>query len=198
MENEVKEPAPKYNYISPEEYLEMERLSDKKHEYYKGDVFLMAGASVQHNLICFNINSLAAAYINDKGFKLLGSDFRLHIPENTLFTYPDFSIICGDPAAATIYTDNLLKPVVIIEVLSKATKEYDRGTKFALYRQISSLMEYIMIDSTAVSVEQYTWQDDHKWILSEFKQLTDNFVISTIGLKLSLLNIYRDVMIEDD
>ena len=85
MENEVKEPAPKYNYVSPEQYLQMERASREKHEYYKGEVFAMSGASLAHNDIAYNINRLVASFLHRKGCKLYGSDFRIYIPENSLF-----------------------------------------------------------------------------------------------------------------
>jgi Uma2 family endonuclease len=197
MENEVKEPAPKYNYISPEQYLQMERAADAKHEYYNGEVFAMAGASVPHNDVAYNINRLVASFIHGKGCKLYGSDFRIHIPERSLFTYPDFSIVCGKADTPEVYTDNLTSPSVIIEILSKSTKDYDRGTKFFLYRSIKSLKEYILIDSTSISVEIFTRQKDNSWILREFKQLTHSFVISTIGLSLFLKDIYDDVIFEE-
>src|SRR6266496_4466588 len=134
MENEVKEPAPKYNYVSPEQYLDMERASDEKHEYFKGEMFLMSGASPAHNDIAYNINRLIAPSLHGKGCKLYGSDFRIYIPENSLFTYPDFSIVCGKAETSNIYTDNLTNPAVIIEILSKSTRNYDKGMKFTLYR----------------------------------------------------------------
>jgi Uma2 family endonuclease len=197
MENEVKEPAPKYNYVSPETYLTMERASDEKHEYYKGEVFAMSGASWEHNVIAFNINRLIAPAIHKKGCKLFGSDFRIHIPENTLFTYPDFTIVCENYQSGLMYADNLTNPSVIIEILSKSTRDYDRGTKFSLYRQIKTLKEYILIDSTSVCVEIYKHHPDNSWQLTEFKQLSDNFFISTIGLTLHLKDIYEDVSIDE-
>jgi Uma2 family endonuclease len=193
MENEVKEPAPKYNYVSPEQYLEMERAAETKHEYYKGEVFAMSGASPEHNDIAYNINRLVASFLHGKGCKLYGSDFRIHIPQNSFFTYPDFSIVCGKTDTPDVYTDNLTNPAAIIEILSKSTKDYDRGTKFTLYRSITSLKEYILIDSTAIGVEIFTRQQDNSWILTEFKQLTDSFVISTVHLTLHLHDIYDDV-----
>ncbi len=198
MENEVKEPAPKYNYVSPEEYLERERASEEKHEYYKGEVYAMAGASIPHNDIAYNINRIIAPFLHGKGCKLYGSDFRIHIPENTLFTYPDFSIVCGKPVPPDLYTDNLTNPSVLIEILSKSSEDYDRGTKFHLYRSISTLKEYITIDSRTVCVELYTRQDSNSWVITEFKQRTDKFVISTIGLRLSLWDVYEDVGIAED
>lgn len=197
MENEVKEPAPKYNYISPEEYLEMERSSEEKHEYYKGEVYAMSGASPAHNDIAYNINRLMAPPLHGKGCKLYGSDFRVHIPENTLFTYPDFSIVCGKTETADVYTDNLTNPTVIIEILSKSTKDYDRGTKFNLNRSIKTLKEYILVDSTSLSVELFTRLEDNSWHLTEYKELTATFHISTIELTLCLRDIYDDVSFEE-
>jgi Uma2 family endonuclease len=197
MENEVKEPAPKYNYVSPEDYLQMERSSEVKHEYYKGEVFAMSGASPAHNDIAYNISRLIAPFLHGKGCKLYGSDFRIHIAENTLFTYPDFSIVCGKAETPYIYTDNLTNPVVIIEILSKSTMDYDRGTKFTLYRSIMTLKEYILIDSTSVSVEIFTRQTDNSWKLTEFKKLTESFFISTIGMTLYLKDLYEDAIFDE-
>ena len=198
MENEVKEPAAKYNYVSPEDYLVMERASQEKHEYFKGEVFAMSGASNEHNFIAYNLNRIIAPCVYGKGCKFFGSDFRIHIPANTLYTYPDFTIVCGDNLSSLLYTDNLAAPSVIIEILSKSTADYDKGRKFSLYREITSLKEYILIDSTKISVEIFLKQDDGKWLLSEFKQLSDSFVISTIGLTLLLKDVYEDVSIDNN
>jgi len=197
MENEVKEPAPKFNFVSQEDYLALERASDTKHEYYKGEVFAMSGASWEHNVIVKNINTLILPYLKGKPCDMFGSDLRIHVPENTLYTYPDFSIICGKPETNDEEKDTIVKPSAIIEVLSKSTKDYDRGSKFMLYRSINTLNEYITIDSLSISIEIYTRNSDNTWILSEFKQLHDSFVLSTIGLTLLLKDVYEDVKIED-
>ena len=193
MENEVKEPAAKFNYVSPEVYLEMERSSKEKHEYFKGEVFAMSGASWDHNVIAKNINTLVLPFLKGKPCDMFGSDLRIHIPENTLYTYPDFSIICGKPETTDVEGDTVIKPSAIIEILSKSTKDYDRGTKFMLYRSIPSLQEYITIDSLSVCVEIYTRQDINSWRLTEFKQLSDSFILSTINLPLQLKDLYEDV-----
>jgi Uma2 family endonuclease len=197
MENEVKEPAPKYNYISQEEYLEMERVADEKHEYYKGEVFAMSGATWEHNVIVKNINTIILPFLKGKSCNMFGSDLRIHIPENTLYTYPDFSIICGNPETTSKENDTVIQPSVIIEVLSKSTKDYDRGTKFNLYRSIKTLKEYILVDSTSVSVELFTRLEDNSWHLTEYKELTATFHISTIDLTLCLKDIYDDVRFEE-
>ncbi len=173
----------------------MERASQEKHEYYKGEVYLMSGASPAHNDIAYNINRIIAPFLHRKGCKLYGSDFRVYIPESYLFTYPDFSIVCGKAETPEVYTDNLTNPTILIKVLSKLTKDYDRGTKFDLYRTIITLKEYLLIDSTSVLVELYSRQTDNSWLLKEFRQLSESFSISTIGLTLSLNDIYEDVNI---
>lgn len=196
FENELKEPAPKYNYVSPEEYLEMERNSDTKHEYHNGEIFAMAGVAPAHNDIGYNINSVVAPFLRGKACKLYGSDFRIYIPDESLFTYPDFSIVCGKAETSDKYTDNLTNPAAIIEILSPSTRDYDRGTKFNFYRSIKTLKEYILIDSQSVHVEVFTKQQDNSWNLKEFKELSDNLFISTIHFQTSLQELYDDVQFE--
>ncbi len=197
MENEVKEPVPKYNFISQEQYLGMERASEEKHEYYKGEVFVMSGASIPHNDLFHNIYTALGNFLKGKNCKPYGSDLRINIPLISLYTYPDISIVCGKPETTDTFADTVTNPSVIIEILSKSTRDYDRGTKFNLYRSIKTLKEYILIDSTKISVELFSKEDDNKWVLSEFKQLTDHFVITTIHLTLPLKDLYEDVDIDE-
>lgn len=193
MENIVEEPAPKYNYITAEEYLAMERLAETKHEYYRGEVFAMSGASTNHNKIFSRVFIELGIHLKGKSCIPYGSDFRVHIPENTLYTYPDISIVCGEIETNDEYKDNLTNPSVIIEILSKSTKDDDRGGKFNLYRSIKSLKEYILIDSTAVSVEIFSRNPDNSWHLVEFKNINDSFTITTIQATLSLNEIYDNI-----
>lgn len=190
MENEVKEPAPKYNYMSPEVYLEIERAATEKHEYHKGEIYAMAGASMAHCDIASNLSTLIGPFLRNKGCKIYGSDFRVYIPLEEVFTYPDLSIVCGK--SETEYTDNLTNPIVIIEILSPSTKDYDRGTKFGFYRRIKTLKEYILIDSTAVGVEIYT-RENNGWVLKDLRTRYDLLHISTIDLEILLKDIYVDV-----
>ena len=197
MENEVKEPAAKFNYVSPEAYLAAERLATEKHEYFKGEVIAMSGASRAHNVIAKNINTLVLPFLKGKPCDMFGSDLRLHIPENTLYTYPDFSIICGKLETTDEEDDTVIKPSAIVEILSKSIKDYDRGTKFMLYRSIPSLQEYITIDSLSVNVEIYTRQEINSWRLTEFKQLSDSFTLSSINFTIQLNDVYEDVRIPE-
>jgi len=197
MEDEVKEPAVKYNYISPDEYLAAERLAAEKHEYYRGEVFAMSGATLKHNITIKNLNTVVLPFLKGKGCDMFGSDLRIHIPENTLYTYPDFSIICGKPELTDKEMDTITNPSVVIEILSKSTRDYDRGTKFNLYRSIKTLKEYILVDSTGVSVEIFTRQQDERWILSEYKNLLEYFTITTIDLKILLADVYEAVRFDE-
>jgi len=152
---EINEPAVAYSKqkMSIQEYLEMENAADEKHEYYKGEIFAMSGAKMPHNRIASNLLIALGLKLKGKKCQPYGSDARIHIETNTLFTYPDISIICGEVITLNNDDYNVLNPIVIIEVLSKSTKNYDRGEKFKLYRDIVTLKEYILVDSESMHIE---------------------------------------------
>ena len=132
MENKLKEPAVAYgkNKFTIEEYLQMEEASEEKHEYYQGEIFAMSGAKVPYNIIAINLTIQLGQKLKGKSCKPFNSDQRIHMPKNFLFTYPDISIVCGEIITLDNDDWNILNPTVIIEVLSPATKNYDRGDKF--------------------------------------------------------------------
>lgn len=196
MENIVNEPALKYNYISPEEYLEAERAALEKHEYYQGEIFAMSGASLKHNKIFSNLFGDIAFKLKGKGCRPYGSDLRIHIPKNTLFTYPDISIICGEPDLTDDKFDTATNPSVIIELLSESTRNYDKGEKFTLYRDIDSLKEYILVDTEKIYVEKHIRNADNSWQLTEYKTLDSSFIITTFSLSFLLKDIYEDLSFE--
>ena len=152
---EINEPTVAYSKqkMSIQEYLEMENAADEKHEYYKGEIFAMSGAKMPHNRIASNLLIALGLKLKGKKCQPYGSDARIHIETNTLFTYPDISIICGEVITLNNDDYNVLNPIVIIEVLSKSTKNYDRGEKFKLYRDIVTLKEYILVDSESMHIE---------------------------------------------
>lgn len=131
------------NFITELEYLDAERVSFEKHEYYKGEIFAMSGASIPHNKIFSNLFGTLYSKSKGKPCQPYGSDLRIHIPLNSLYTYPDLSIICGEPETTDENFDSVINPTVIFEILSKSTRNYDLGQKFELYRQITTLREYI-------------------------------------------------------
>ncbi len=189
---EVNEPAIAYNKVKMTipEYLEMETGSMQKHEYYQGEVFAMSGPKYGHIVIAANITVGLGTKLKGKSCQPLGSDLRVHIPTNTLFTYPDITVVCGEPQFLNDDQWNLLNPVVIFEILSPSTKNYDRGDKFKLYRDIPSLKEYILVDSTSMSVEAFFINAHGQWELREYKSIEDTMKIAAVGISLKLKQIY--------
>lgn len=192
---DVKEPLPAYSKerYTIEEYLEMENAAPEKHEYYKGEIFAMSGAKLRHNIITTNILVALGIKLAGKPCRPFGSDMRIHIPRNTLFTYPDISVVCGEVESRNNDEMNFLNPAVIIEVLSQSTKNYDRGEKFRLYRDIPSLKAYILVDSEAINVEAFHINGQGHWELVEHKDINDMLQMTSINVELSLSEVYMDV-----
>ena len=187
----VKEPAVKYNYVSAAEYLAAERVAVEKHEYYQGEIFAMSGASRNHHEIFSNLFVDIGTKLKGKNCKPYGSDFRVHIPKNTLYTYPDISIICGDVDLTDEHFDTVTNPTVIIELLSRSTRNFDKGEKFTLYRDIDSLREYILVDTEKIYVEKNIRHPDNSWQLTDYRSIEDSFTISTVDLSFLLQDIYE-------
>jgi Uma2 family endonuclease len=193
MDVEIREPIVAYGKkkFTIEEYLEFERSSPEKHEYFQAEIFAMSGAGFAHNVIFVNVLTRLAYDLKGNPCQPFGSDMRTHIPENTLFTYPDISIYCGK--INELIEDTLLYPSVIIEILSPSTRNYDRGEKFKLYRDIPVLKEYILIDSTSISVEVFRVNVRNHWELEEYKKPDDILSIQTVQLSVPLDEIYARV-----
>ncbi len=190
---EVKEPALAYNHKkwTIEEYLEMEEASDEKHEYYQGEIFTMSGAKLQHNIVTRNVYGKLIETLRGKGCQPFGSDLRIHIPSNTLFTYPDISIFCDEVKTLNDDEFNALNPSVLIEILSPSTMNYNRGDKFKLYREISTLKEYILVDSLSISVEAFFINANGNWELKEYSSIEETLILPTLTIELSLKEIYE-------
>jgi Uma2 family endonuclease len=176
---------------SEKEYLELEREADYKSEYYRGEIFAMAGAGSNHNRITENLSVEIGGYLKDKSCQSFSSDLRLHIPENGLYAYPDFLVACGKLEFSDQDREILVNPTLIIEVLSKTTSAYDRGDKFHLYKSIPTLLEYILIDSLSISVEIFRKDEGGSWILGlETENIDDEITISAFDFRLKLRDIY--------
>ncbi|MBK9566798.1 MAG: Uma2 family endonuclease [Saprospiraceae bacterium] len=188
---------PEKQYITPEQYLESERLALEKHEFYLGEIFAMSGASFRHNQIFKNTYGNLFNKLKGKPCQPYGSDLRIHIPNNSLYTYPDISIICGKPEMTDTVKDTITNPSVIIEILSKSTYDYDKGQKFTLYRDIDSLREYILIDSMSIRVEHYFKNEDSSWTLKDYRTIDAKLNIETISADLLLSDVYVDVFVDE-
>ncbi len=187
---------PERKYISPEEYFDMEEAAEYKSEYYHGEIFAMSGASHNHNMIAVNI--LASLYnsLRDSDCVVYPGDMKVQIEEAEHYVYPDVSVVCGDIEFAENRDDTVTNPVVIIEILSKSTKSYDKGDKFKSYRKISSLRDYILVDQYTCSVEHFYKNDAGKWALDEFEDLNESFKIRSVGAELSLNAIYYRIKVK--
>jgi len=186
------EPAVAYSRqkMTVEEYLVFENESSEKHEYYQGEVFNMSGAKVTHNEIVGNAFGDIRNFLLNKPFKPYNSDQRIYVEKNSLFTYPDISIFCDGITTLNNDEMNAVNPSVIIEVLSPGTKDYDRGLKFKLYRDIPSLKEYILIDSETVNVEAFVINEKGYWELREYKTIAEKLRLPAIQLDIPLQAIY--------
>jgi Uma2 family endonuclease len=177
---------------TPEEYLEWERASPEKHEFFQGEVFAMAGATKEHNLIVGNIVGELRNALRSGPCQVYPSDLRVKIPATGLYTYPDASVVCSKPTFEDDSFDTLLTPEVIFEVLSESSENYDRGKKFEQYRTVASLREYILVAQDRVLVEHYTRMPDGAWVLREHRE-GGRLDLASIGCALDVDEIYLKV-----
>jgi len=190
MENIVKEAAPKYNFISPDEYLKMERETEERNEYYDGLVLAMSGAGLEHNLIDRNLITLLHNFLKGKNCQALPSHMRVSNPSRENYLYPDASIVCGKPELEDDKFDTLTNPSVIFEILSASTKGADKRRKFFFYMQIPSFKEYFMIDTEKRYIIAARKQADNSWKFEELNAKAETLIIQTINFSLSIAELY--------
>ena len=174
-----------------DEYFAVEETSQIKTEYYDGQIFAMAGASLRHNDIAAHLLAFFRPALAGRGCRAFGSDLRIQTPGG-LFTYPDLSVVCGEPLMIQGRPDTLTNPILLAEVLSDATREYDRGQKFNLYKEIPSLRQYILVEQAEVLVETFQWTDG-VWTPRKYDTLDTAVTVTSIDLTMSLREIYREV-----
>lgn len=187
-------------YYTPEEYLELEVDSEERHEYINGEIIPMTGGLPNHNQIALNLSGALNFALKGKPYRVFVVDQRLWIPKKQIHTYPDIIVVSGKLELAPGRKDTITNPLMIVEVLSKSTKSYDRDEKFAAYRTIPGFQEYILIDQYALHIEQYYKSDTegeqshrNKWIFSEYENEDDSLSLSSIPFQISLLDIYDKV-----
>ena len=180
-------------YLTPEEYLAMERKAEYKNEYVDGEIVAMTGASRKHNLIAVNIGSELRQQLKGRPCEAYLSEMRVRVPSTRLYTYPDAVVVCGEPQFEDDYLDTLLNPTLIIEVLSESTELYDRGKKFGFYRTIESLAEYLLVAQDERRIEQFVRQVDERWLLSEHRSPEDTVELASIQCSLEVQEVYDKV-----
>lgn len=184
-------------FITPEEYLRRERIAEFRSEYYRGEMFAMAGASANHNLIVGNCVQTLGQQLKKKPCRVYPSDLKLRIESTGLYTYPDVSVVWGEPQLETNGGDVLLNPVVLVEVLSDSSEAYDRGKKFKHYRTISSLKHYILISQDRYSIDCFSRQPGDSWVLTDCQALIDQVQLSAIDCQLAAADVYDKVVISN-
>lgn len=180
-------------YVTPEEYLSLERGAEHKSEYYDGEIFAMTGASKEHNLITVNVASELRAQLKKRDCETYANDMRVKVPATELYTYPDVVVACGKAQFEDDSVDTLLNPVLIVEVLSKSTVRYDRIEKFAHYRSIPSFAEYLLVSQDEYRVEDNVRQPDGRWMLTEVRGKEGQVELASVGCVLALSEIYDRV-----
>jgi Uma2 family endonuclease len=186
----------KTHLFSSKEYLTWERQAEAKHEYYRGEIYAMAGATRKHNLIAGNVLGVLHLQLRKRPCEVYPSDMRVKITPTGLYTYPDVVVVCDRPQFDDDERDTLLNPTVLVEVSSPSTEDYDRGDKFAHYRTLASLVDYLLIAQERLHVEHYQRQPGGAWLLREYRALDQVVEIASIGCQLTLADVYQKVTIE--
>lgn len=180
-------------FLSAEEYLWRERLAEAKSEYVNGFVYAMAGATLQHIRIAFNINALVHNQLQGKPCEGFASDMKIRIDKANCFRYPDASGLCGPLETHDAVGDAYCNPQFIIEVLSPSTEALDRGEKFHLYRLLDSLRDYVLVRQDRPEVEVFRLGDDGRWSGVRYDELADVIELRSVGVALPLSAIYERV-----
>ena len=178
--------------VTPAEYLSLERRAREKSEYVNGRIYAMAGTSRVHSLIVANLVRELGNQLRGRPCEIHGSDLRVKVQHTGMYTYPDVVALCGEAQLEDEELDTLLNPSVIIEVLSPSTESYDRGEKFAHYRRLDTLQEYVLVAQVKRRIEHFRREGDH-WVFTEVSDPEEELTLSSLGCTLRLADIYDRV-----
>jgi Uma2 family endonuclease len=182
--------------LTEAEYLMIERAAVTKSDFYAGEMYAMAGAKRNHNLIVANVIRQLGNQLERSACEVYPSDMRVKVAKSGLFTYPDVIVACGHPEFLDEKQDTLLNPTLLVEVLSTSTASYDRGFKTSRYRLLPSLREYLLIEQDQPLVELYRRANRNKWELEDASELTAKLTLESIGCELTLEAIYERIVFE--
>ncbi|MGK7938883.1 MAG: Uma2 family endonuclease [Crocosphaera sp.] len=186
----------KQNYYTSQEYLKQEETSLVKHEYINGEIIEMTGGTPNHNEICLNIATTFKLKLRGQNAKIYMTDLRLWIPTYQVYTYPDIMVIKGQPILVENREDTITNPSLIIEILSKSTKNYDQGDKFDYYCSLATFQEYILVDQYQLKVKHYTKQTDQQWLITTYNSQDDSFNLISFNGQVNLSEIYEDIIFD--
>jgi Uma2 family endonuclease len=179
--------------LTEAEYLEIERGAEYKSEFLDGEMFAMSGGTLPHSLIACNLISAMSAQLKGSLCVVLNSDMRVKVQASGLYTYPDVSVACGENQFDDDHHDTLLNPTVIVEILSDSREAYDRGKKFAFYRQIPSLREYLLVSQHKPLIEQFIRQESGDWLLRDVAGLEGKISLPSVGITIEMAEVYYNV-----
>jgi Uma2 family endonuclease len=190
--------SPAIQRLTAAEYLEIERAAERKSEFFNGEMFAMAGASPAHVLVTTNVAGELRARLRGRPCLTFSSDLRVKVSDTGLYTYPDVVVVCGEPRYEEPRLDTLLNPTLIVEVLSPSTEAYDRGDKFAHYRRLASLQEYVLIAQDRQRIERFVRQGESEdWLLTEVSDPAASVTLPSIGCELALVEVYDRVSLPE-
>ncbi len=178
---------------TPEEYLELEIASPNRNEYHNGEIISMTGGTPTHNEIIGALTVILRLALKGQPLQVFVTDQRLWIPEPQVYTYPDVMVVPRPILLQEGRKDTVTQPIFIAEILSTSTKNRDRSEKFADYRTIPSFQEYLLVDQAKPHVEQYIKQGTNQWLFTEYDNLEDHFLLSSLGVEVNLADLYADV-----
>ncbi|HVL39576.1 MAG TPA: Uma2 family endonuclease [Fimbriimonadaceae bacterium] len=185
-------------FLSAAEYLAAERTALDKHEYADGVITAMARATRQPVTISTNLTGIMYRILSGTGCRPMNSGMRVGTPDDRLYTYPDLTIVCGEPEFKDDAFDTLLNPVIIFEVLSPATERHDRGLKFKRYREIPSLREYVLVSSEEPTVEVFTRDEGDQWTVHFYDGLDTQVALSAVPVEVPMREVFQDVKFEPE
>ena len=184
------------HFFTPEEYLELEEKAETKSEYLSGEIFAMAGGSPAHSEIANSIGGEVRNLLRGKPCHVFNSDLRITVMPTGLKTYPDVTVVCGETHFHPLDKNSLINPTVLVEVLSPSTEAYDRGEKWAHYRRLDSLQEYVLVSQDKARVEHYVREGDGSWKFTEVSELDGMLSLPSLNVILPLAEIYERVIFE--
>ncbi len=182
----------KEKFITPEEYLAREAQAEYRSEYRNGEICALAGGSANHNFITGNVYAAVRQMLSQRPCRAFINDMRLNVKQSGLYTCPEVMVVCGKTEFAPGRDDTVTNPIVIVEVWSDLTKAYDRGEKFAMYRQIPTLQEYVMIDQTKSYIEHFR-SDGNFWVHETLDQMDAILILPSVQCEIPLATIYEKV-----
>lgn len=189
----------KLSRLTIEEYIQQEIDSGMKYEYHDGKIYAMAGGTLNHGLLCGNSYSELRNNLRNKGSncKPITSEVKIHIKRKNSFVYPDAMVICGDIEKSEDHNNAVINPILIVEVLSKSTADYDRGDKFYLYRQLPSFREYVLIEQKKYVVDvHYKSPKSDLWRITRYEGLDQMIKLQSLDIEISMKELYFDIDIE--